>query len=319
MVFYHTNTPRWRETFRVSLSPEKMLRAHLRFQFVHCSSDSKDKSEKKFCYSFLPMCRKGMVLTSSEHVLPLYKYETTLDSSYGPPAYLSAADSGANRFQKDFTVRLQLSSTSFTQNEQVFLLLRWKMIKSDEELKQALHLIQFSPPAAKDILPFLRDFLDALFSVMEKSVLLLLSYFDHCRKQEVFGQLVFQAVVVVVGIVINDKNSAFRSVLDDYIRTQFRFQHAHHSLLLWLRVIVAAQANTQPKEEESYIKFSHVMRALEYIFKLMIRSRHCYQEVCIITLLVVHHVRPCKHRLWRLMWLSFRERLNFFLNILPSF
>jgi hypothetical protein len=109
--------------------------------------------------------------------------------------------------------------------------------------------------------------------------LLPLSHVNH-RKQEVFGQLVFQAIVVIVGIIINEKNVAYRAVMDEYIRTQFKFQHAHHSLLLWLKVIVSAQSNAQPKEEDSYIKFSHVMRALEYVFKLLIRSRHCYQEVC---------------------------------------
>jgi dedicator of cytokinesis protein 3 len=167
MVLYHTNTPRWRETVKVSLSPEKLLRAHLRFQFVHCSSDAKDKAEKKFCFSFLPLSRKGMIVANAEHILPLYKYDPNMETTGA--AYLTSTDA-ANRFQKEFVIKTQLSSTNFTQNEQVFLLLRWRTVKSDEDLKQALHLVQFSPPAAKDILPFLRDFFDSLFSILERYV-----------------------------------------------------------------------------------------------------------------------------------------------------
>ena len=73
-------------------------------------------------------------------------------------------------FQKEILVRTQMSSTSFTQNEQVFMLLRLRSVQSEEELKQALHLIQFRPPEPKDVLPFLPDFLDALFTVLERFV-----------------------------------------------------------------------------------------------------------------------------------------------------
>lgn len=262
-VFYHTNAPKWRETLKVVLTPEKTMRAHLRFLFVHCSSDGKDKADKKFAFAFLPLAKRGMIVTNAEHVLPLFKYEPIYENSRGPPIYLN--ETAIPRFQKEIVVRTQMSSTTFTQHEQVFSLLRMRTLQTEEDIKQALHLVQFAPPPAKDVLPFLADFLDALFSILERNI-------------EVYGQLVFQAIVVVVGIVTNDKNSSFRSTLDDYIKSRFRFLHAHHTLMLWLRVSVGAQASTQPKDEESYVKFSHVMRALEYVFKLLLRSRLCYQS-----------------------------------------
>lgn len=262
-VFYHSNNPKWRETFKVLISPERTLRAHIRFQFSHCSSENKDKADKKFSFAFLSLARKGMILGNAEHILPLFKFEQIYENSRGPPVYLS--DVAIPRIQKEVVVRTQMSSTSFTQHDQVFCLLRSRGQLSEEEIKQALHLVQFSPPPAKDVLPFLADFFDSLFSILE-------------RNSEVYGQLVFHAIVVVVGIVTNEKNSAYRSMLDEYIQTRFKFLHAHHSLLLWLRVSVGAQANAQPKDEESYIKFSHVMRALEYVFKLLLRSRLCFQQ-----------------------------------------
>lgn len=168
MVFAHTNSPHWRETIKISLSPEKTLRAHLRLQFMHCSSDSKDKSEKKFCFAFLPLAKKGTIISSADHTLPLYKYEQIMENGRGPPLYLS--DATIPRFHKDCQIRIQMSSTSFTQNEQVYSLLRWKTIATDEEIKQALHLLQFTPPLAKDVLPFLPDFFDALLAILEKFV-----------------------------------------------------------------------------------------------------------------------------------------------------
>ena len=173
MLFFHTNNPKWRETIKIVLPPEKFLRAHVRITFHHCSSvDNKDKGERKFCFAILPLARKSLVVQNGDHALPLYRYESTiLENSTGRPVYLSESVA-IPRFQKDVLVRTLLSSTSFTQNEHIHNILRAKNQQSEDEIKTALHLIQFSPPAAKDVLPFLGDFLDSLFFILERFVII---------------------------------------------------------------------------------------------------------------------------------------------------
>ena len=40
IVLYHTNSPSWCEMVKVSLPIEEYYRAHVRFEYRHCSSKS---------------------------------------------------------------------------------------------------------------------------------------------------------------------------------------------------------------------------------------------------------------------------------------
>jgi hypothetical protein len=45
-ILYHTNTPNWNETFRITLPPEKWLDAHLYFSVKSVSSKTTQQKEK---------------------------------------------------------------------------------------------------------------------------------------------------------------------------------------------------------------------------------------------------------------------------------
>ena len=54
-IYYHSNTPNWNETIKLDIPIELFERAHVRFQFKHCSSgEAKDKNQV-FCFAYLPL------------------------------------------------------------------------------------------------------------------------------------------------------------------------------------------------------------------------------------------------------------------------
>ena len=38
MIIYHHNSPHWNETIRLTVPIDKFSKAHVRFEFRHCSS-----------------------------------------------------------------------------------------------------------------------------------------------------------------------------------------------------------------------------------------------------------------------------------------
>ncbi|XP_073684048.1 dedicator of cytokinesis protein 1-like [Garra rufa] len=264
------------EEIRVAIPIEDVNRSHLRFTFKHRSSqDCKDKSEKNFALSFVKLMRyDGTTLRDGEHDLIVYKAEAKkLEDS---TMYLSLASTkpemeernpssgkntqnlGSFSISKDsFQISTLVCSTKLTQNVDLLGLLKWR--SNTSLLQQNLrHLMKVE---GGEVVKFLQDTLDALFNIMMEN-----------SDSETFDTLVFDALVFIIGLIADRKFHHFNPVLETYIRKHFSATLAYTKLMRVLKNYV----DNAEKLTEQLLK---ALKALEYIFKFIVRSRVLFNQL----------------------------------------
>uniref|UniRef100_A0A8C5NH96 Dedicator of cytokinesis 1 n=1 Tax=Gouania willdenowi TaxID=441366 RepID=A0A8C5NH96_GOUWI len=272
VIYYQVKQPRWFETIKVAIPIEDVNRSHLRFTFRHRSSqDSRDKSEKIFALSFVKLMRyDGTTLRDGEHDLIVFKAEAKKleESSLYlnlPSTKLELEEKGysvvgkGNQNLGNFTIckdSFQIStlvcSTKLTQNVDLLGLLKWR---SNTSLLQQ-NLRQLMKVEGGEVVKFLQDTLDALFNIMMEN-----------SDSDTFDTLVFDALVFIIGLIADRKFQHFNPVLETYIRKHFSATLAYTKLTKVLKNYV----DNAEKLTEQLLK---AMKALEYIFKFIVRSRH---------------------------------------------
>ncbi|KAK5618409.1 Dedicator of cytokinesis protein 1 [Crenichthys baileyi] len=277
VIYYQVKQPRWFETIKVAIPIEDVNRSHLRFTFRHRSSqDSKDKSEKIFALSFVKLMRyDGTTLRDGEHDLIVYKAEAKRleDSSL----YLSLSSTkfeleekgysatgknsqnlGTCTISKDsFQISTLVCSTKLTQNVDLLGLLKWR---SNTSLLQQ-NLRQLMKVDGGEVVKFLQDTLDALFNIMMEN-----------SDSDTFDTLVFDALVFIIGLIADRKFQHFNPVLETYIRKHFSATLAYTKLTKVLKNYVE---NAEKLTEQLLM----AMKALEYIFKFIVRSRVLFNQL----------------------------------------
>uniref|UniRef100_A0AAQ4Q2G6 Dedicator of cytokinesis 1 n=1 Tax=Gasterosteus aculeatus aculeatus TaxID=481459 RepID=A0AAQ4Q2G6_GASAC len=271
VIYYQVKQSRWFETIKVAIPIEDVNRSHLRFTFRHRSSqDTKDKSEKIFALSFVKLMRyDGTTLRDGEHDLIVYKVNAKKleDSSVYlslPATKLemeekgysttgkSAQNLGNCSISKDsFQISTLVCSTKLTQNVDLLGLLKWR---SNTSLLQQ-NLRQLMKVEGGEVVKFLQDTLDALFNIMMEN-----------SDSDTFDTLVFDALVFIIGLIADRKFQHFNPVLETYIRKHFSATLAYTKLTKVLKNYV----DNAEKLTEQLLK---AMKALEYIFKFIVRSR----------------------------------------------
>uniref|UniRef100_A0A665WMS0 Dedicator of cytokinesis 1 n=1 Tax=Echeneis naucrates TaxID=173247 RepID=A0A665WMS0_ECHNA len=276
VIYYQVKQPRWFETIKVAIPIEDVNRSHLRFTFRHRSSqDSKDKSEKIFALSFVKLMRyDGTTLRDGEHDLIVYKAEAKKmeDSSLYlnlPATKLELEDKGISTTGKStqnlgnctiskdsFQISTLVCSTKLTQNVDLLGLLKWR---SNTSLLQK-NLRQLMKVEGGEVVKFLQDTLDALFNIMMEN-----------SDSDTFDTLVFDALVFIIGLIADRKFQHFNPVLETYIRKHFSATLAYMKLTKVLKNYV----DNAEKLTEQLLK---AMKALEYIFKFIVRSRVLFNQ-----------------------------------------
>uniref|UniRef100_A0A4W6FDZ9 Dedicator of cytokinesis 1 n=1 Tax=Lates calcarifer TaxID=8187 RepID=A0A4W6FDZ9_LATCA len=276
VIYYQVKQPRWFETIKVAIPIEDVNRSHLRFTFRHRSSqDSKDKSEKIFALSFVKLMRyDGTTLRDGEHDLIVYKAEAKKmeDSSLYlnlPATKLELEEKGYSTTGKStqnlgnctiskdsFQISTLVCSTKLTQNVDLLGLLKWR---SNTSLLQQ-NLRQLMKVEGGEVVKFLQDTLDALFNIMMEN-----------SDSDTFDTLVFDALVFIIGLIADRKFQHFNPVLETYIRKHFSATLAYMKLTKVLKNYV----DNAEKLTEQLLK---AMKALEYIFKFIVRSRVLFNQ-----------------------------------------
>ncbi|NWH99046.1 DOCK2 protein, partial [Tichodroma muraria] len=278
VVYYQQRHQRWMETLKIAVPIEDVHRTHLRFTFRHrSSSDSKDRSERIFSMAFVRLMRPdGTTLRDGEHDLVLYKGDSKKledASAYlslpsernlsepkllsGSSFRVSGATSGLAVSTRDsFQISTLICSTKLTQNVNLLGLLKWRS-------KPSLlcgNLQKLMNVDGGEVIKFLQDTLDALFSIM----------MEH-SETDVYDTLVFDALVFIVRLVADRKFQHFNTVLEAYIRQHFSATLAYKKLLSVLTQYVEQAGRGEPCES-----LPRTFKALEYIFKFIVRSRHLF-------------------------------------------
>uniref|UniRef100_H2Y983 Dedicator of cytokinesis protein 1 n=1 Tax=Ciona savignyi TaxID=51511 RepID=H2Y983_CIOSA len=279
-VYYQNKTPKWMETVKVGIPIEDFYSAHLRFTYRHRSTfENKDKAEKDFGLSYVRLMRKeGTTLQDGVHNLLVYKVESRRLEPNDAKKYLSlpssrdemdnfpktksgTSPSGHNRLfnhrvegftmsRDSFQISTLVCSTKLTQNVDLLGLLKWQSQKKN--LKNSL----------RSLMKFLQDTLDALFNIM-------MEHLDNGS----YDDLVFDALIYIIALIAEKKFYHFHAVLDSYILEHFSATLAYQKLT---KVLVMYLENAESeKYRESLMK---ALKALEYIFKFIVRSRILFQQ-----------------------------------------
>ncbi|KPP73966.1 dedicator of cytokinesis protein 5-like [Scleropages formosus] len=223
IIYYQVKQPCWNETVKVTIPIEDVCRCHLRLMFRHRSSqDSRDKSEKTFGMAFVHLMKAdGTTLRDGKHDLIVYKVDAKKPEDAKtyqalPGTWAEAeerekqsgkAHSGSTPATKDsFQIATLTCSTKLTQNVDLLGLLNWR--SNPQDLVQILQRLM--EVEGGEIVKFLQDTLDALFSIMMET-----------SEEDTYDTLVFNALVFIISLIGDIKFQHFNPVLETYITKHF--------------------------------------------------------------------------------------------------
>ncbi|EFA84626.1 DOCK family protein [Heterostelium album PN500] len=271
-VVYTSTSPVWNEMIHIDVSPDKFLQAHLLFTVR--SASSKANKSNVFAFAFLKLGGADQVaLSNGDHSLVLYKASSdTISNNYiteDLPATQSGLTSQSDKLDKSkFSVRknesLKIKSlfhtTQFVQHAVISQLIDWK--SNEASIPTILDKFKFVDSIS--IMRNLTGIIDALFKIYDSSTA------GSLFIVEPVALLVYNAIVFIIGLLTDERTNRFKhfkTVLDEYIQNQFSGAMAHKHLLNCLSY------HMQDFSSKESAKISSTLKALDYIFQLIVKSR----------------------------------------------
>lgn len=273
-IMYHCNTPRWNELIKILIPLDVFdVGAHVRIEFRHCSAKESTKEKKLIGFSFIPLSDEvGTVIGDGSHEVYMYKVNdlnnirnklndprnyTSLP--FGPRDGRSIVSSstvtGFSRSPKEsIHIRTLLCSTKLTQNGDLLSLLKWR--SSPETVEDALYKVLRLN--GEEIVKFLQDILDALFSMFSTGE----GTSTH------YTGIVFKGLNHIFSLLEDPKYEHFKPVLDTYIEGHFAAALVHRGLMTCV-----TQCADLIRDTDKHETILRCFKSLEWIFKFIVQSR----------------------------------------------
>ncbi|XP_012934627.1 dedicator of cytokinesis protein 4 [Aplysia californica] len=276
-VSYHSNSPHWNETIKLSIPIERFNTAHIRLDLWHCSSNT----EKVLVgFAFLELTVKGNITRQNKkYDLCLYKY----DEKKAPKNYLRLPclheSSGVlstlmpskpvnlpvSLSTKEWvTVETFLCSSKFAQKSELLSVLQWSSNPRENIPRSLENLLTLK---GQELVRYLQDVLDALFDMLR---------LEDSEKIP-FSMNVFHALVYIFYLLQEDMFEKFAVVLEDYLEKSFASTVAHRDLLKCLKKYLETVYTCTDFEEKGQTK--KVFKVLEEIFKFAVKSSLLHQRL----------------------------------------
>ncbi|XP_060806900.1 dedicator of cytokinesis protein 1 [Amyelois transitella] len=287
LVYYHDDKPRWQEVLKVCLNIEQFKEAHIVFLFRHRSSnEAKDRAERHFAMSYLRLMQKeGTTIPDNIHALAVYKIDPKRSTNSDMPAEREAAaaclamparrdelPAGAERgltrgvlalIHRDVLhVGTKLCSTKLTQREEILGVLKWSTQHAEGGLRAALRRLLNVP--GPELVKFLQDILDALFSILTEVEEDRKSYSDDS-----YGVLVLDCLLCVISLVADHKYQHFQPVLHVYIDRSFCDAAVYENLISVIIWVIRMADNG----EVALKRLLTCMKCVESLMRIIVRSR----------------------------------------------
>ncbi|XP_022091656.1 dedicator of cytokinesis protein 1-like isoform X3 [Acanthaster planci] len=289
VVYYQVKSPKFYETVKVAIPIEEFCQSdtHVRITFKQrSSSETKDRQEKPFGVAYLRLMTDiGTTIVNGEHDLLVYKCDKLQDtisthyldlpstrqelerrhqhqtssgsggssSSLGSTGSLSRSKGYGLSSKDSLQIATLVCSTKLTQNVDLLGLLKWK---SDRSNLQA-NLESLMKVDGEEVVKFLQDTLDALFSILTES-----------PQSNEYDEPVFNALIFIIGLIADRKYQQFRPVLDAYIKEHYSVTFADVKLM---RVFKNYLDNAGEKGMQDQLL--KTLKAMEYIFRFIMKSR----------------------------------------------
>lgn len=292
MVFYKNSSPSFGELVKVRLpeSPQSgEPRTNGRDRYRSRDKDKlgdgddadhlfftfRNRRGLPFAFAYLPLFPDGRAFVpDGTHRLVLYRTERI--ESIQPKEYFGAPASVPGPTTKielppllqrvlqptkdTLVVRSFLVSTRYTQNATLLSLLHWEQIQDKDQLASVLG--KFTFVGEVEIVKFLGDIFDALFAVLVSPL----------NAHGELDDLVFSALVTVLGIVQDRRFTNFQPVLDVYIDSHFSCAAAAGHVIHSMNRLLAS-----PSGEETASRLRAAFKVWHYVFRFIMRARQLQQ------------------------------------------
>eukprot|EP00834_Sanchytrium_tribonematis_P001136 NODE_25_length_41203_cov_0.917113.p1 type:complete len:1789 gc:universal NODE_25_length_41203_cov_0.917113:21120-26486(+) len=265
-LHYHALSPNYNETFTVDCPLDILTDSHLYFAIraLH-SSDKERKETKVISFGFLPIMKDNRMIANGVKDLAVYKYEKSKTS---PGTYLTLPFEIQEEKEKQDTlsVYVNLCSSKYPQNTNLFQFLNWKKIPDSTADTFKPMLGELKSVKESEILFALFDILEGLFELQKSAK----------NENLVLDQLIFQGLLHCIGLTQDNKYSKFEPNVRKFIEEKFNYALAYKFLLHNLIKLIdenSTAGNLQyVKEVRATFKIVH------YIFMMIFKSRALQQE-----------------------------------------
>lgn len=280
-IMYHSNSPKWNELIKILIPLEVFdLGAHIKIEYRHCSAKEGNKEKKLIGFSFIPLSDDvGTIIGDGSHELHVYRttdLNNTKNKGYDPTSYLrlpygpkdtrsgllptTSSATGYSRNAKEVVhVKSLLCSTKLTQNGDLLSLLKWRT--SPDTVEEALYKVLRLN--GEEIVKFLQDILDALFSMFS----------THDGNSTHYTGIVFRGLIHIFSLLEDSKYEHFKPVLDTYIQGHFAAALVYKGLLSCVK-----QCADHVKDVDKQERIQGCFKSLGWIFKFIVQSRILYSR-----------------------------------------